>query len=64
MEIVGFLMWHLKSSFIQNPDASVEIYTLVKSLVKGGPACEKLNVGDWIRSVNGTPIQLPTDVSC
>ena len=48
---------------LQNQDASVEIYTLVESLVTGGPACGKLSIGDWIRSVNGTPIQLPVDVS-
>ena len=47
----------------QNQDASVEIYTLVESLVSGGPASGKLNIGDWIRSVNGTPIQIPVDVS-
>ena len=46
----------------QNQDASVEIYTLVESLVKSSQACGKLNIGDWIRSVNGTPIQLPMDV--
>ena len=46
----------------QNQDASVEIYTLVESLAKSSQACGKLNIGDWIRSVNGTPIQLPMDV--
>lgn len=39
------------------PDGSEEVYTLVKSVEKGGPAVGKLQVGDWIRSVNGNPIQ-------
>lgn len=41
----------------KNQDASVEVYTLVKNVAPKGPACGKLRVGDWIRSVNGTPIQ-------
>ncbi|XP_045165731.2 uncharacterized protein LOC123529462 isoform X2 [Mercenaria mercenaria] len=41
----------------KNQDTSVEVYTLVKSVDKGGPAMGKLHLGDWIRSVNGTPIQ-------
>jgi len=40
----------------------VEVYTLVKHVEKGGPAMGKLQVGDWIRSVDGTPIQDPKQV--
>ncbi|XP_052213543.1 uncharacterized protein LOC127832254 isoform X2 [Dreissena polymorpha] len=45
----------------KNNDASVEVYTLVKEVDVSGPAKGKLRVGDWIRSVNGTPIQRPEE---
>ena len=34
----------------------MEVYTLVKYVEPSGPAHGKLNVGDWLRSVNSTPI--------
>ncbi|XP_052780574.1 uncharacterized protein LOC128217458 [Mya arenaria] len=40
----------------KNHDETVEVYTLVKLVDPLGPAQRKLQVGDWIRSVNGTPI--------
>lgn len=34
----------------------------MKEVDVSGPAKGKLRVGDWIRSVNGTPIQRPEEV--
>ena len=33
-----------------------ELYVLVEKVDVGSPAHGKLHLGDWIRSVNGTPI--------
>lgn len=40
----------------QNTDDSTEMYTIVSEIDKNGPADGKLDVGDWIRSVNRQPL--------
>lgn len=49
-----------KVKAVKNED-TYDIYTLVESVTKTGPAKNQLHVGDWIRSVNGTPIQTYAD---
>ena len=44
---------------LQNND---DIFTLVEHIEPGGSADGKLQIGDWIRSVNGQPLQTPREV--
>ncbi|KAL3852127.1 hypothetical protein ACJMK2_015810 [Sinanodonta woodiana] len=45
----------------KNTDGSLEIFTIVEEVTHGGPSDGLLNVADWIRSVNGHPIQNAKD---
>ncbi|KAK3609827.1 hypothetical protein CHS0354_029867 [Potamilus streckersoni] len=45
----------------KNTDGSLEIFTIVEEVMHGGPSDGLLNVADWIRSVNGHPIQNAKD---
>ncbi|KAL4226970.1 Myeloid differentiation primary response protein MyD88 [Mactra antiquata] len=51
--------FHFKVKIGKNQDASLEVYSLVNSVQKEGVSAGKIRIGDWIRSVNGNPVQNP-----
>ncbi|XP_060074146.1 uncharacterized protein LOC132553878 [Ylistrum balloti] len=56
----GSFGFKLKVKMSKNAD---DLYTLVECITPDGPADGKLMVGDWIRSVNGQPLQSPREAS-
>ncbi|OWF45250.1 uncharacterized protein LOC110457259 [Mizuhopecten yessoensis] len=56
----GSFGFKFKVKMSKNAD---DLYTLVECITPDGPADGKLMVGDWIRSVNGQPLQSPREAS-
>ncbi|XP_033745230.1 uncharacterized protein LOC117330827 [Pecten maximus] len=56
----GSFGFKFKVKMSKNAD---DLYTLVECITPEGPADGKLMVGDWIRSVNGQPLQSPREAS-